>query len=423
MKKLLTYTVGLGLLLVGCTKNETFNENETPNSIKFSSYTGVTRVAPVTTTGINEFGILGHDADGTVLTNLNNNQCTKGGDGKWKPASATAYWPSQSTKYPVTFYAYYPWTPSGTDYTVPSLDYNATTVIYTINDYDKQKDHLAATASAGITDIHSAVSLTFKHMLSQIKFKVAVAEGYSIRIAKIELEGISKTASFDFANADQIGDGSSTQSGLWTSHNTSHKYDFGIKAFQYCKETASTPTAMEIVTDDTNNNLMLIPQMTTGASLDGTSYDSSSGAHILVTYQLYEEVSTRNLVGKYYDGSGNALADNNKRYVKAAFPLDLANFPDATSADKGWHPGKTYTYVLKFGLGGNGGYNANADFYSAASDGTSLITISAATGETVTTPGGTNIAPGEPVLTGQPINFDVNVDLWDAYNTDGIDVE
>ncbi len=413
MKRILTGMAVVTLLLAGCAQNETFDQVEKSNAIGFSTYTGVTRATEVTNANINEFGIVGYTNDGSEVSALNHVKYTGAVSptNSWAPTSGTnATWPLASALYPIDFYAYYPQASnaaSGLTSAVKTVSYTASTTA------SAQVDLLAAAVENRLFGNYADVQLAFKHILSQIKFKVSVGANLVVRIAKIEIVNVGEAATFDFAKVNNIGDGVTSQQsaagGIWTQPaTTSTVYDFGMTAANF-----TGADAVE-VTNSYGNNLMLIPQATSGGSAAGDTY-ARDGAYIRVTYMMYNSTTYHNIVGKYYETNGNATPlATGSLFVKAAFRLDLANFDGSNTTGNGWLPGKRYTYTLKFGQdGGNGGYNDNDEFVKE--DGSDSGTI-------VTDPTGTPvIGPGDPFLPGKPIVFRVDVGDW--VDATGINVQ
>ncbi len=413
MKKILT-SAAFVLLLAGCSQNETFDQVDPSNTIQFSPYAGVTKAQEVANTNasgakpIDEFGIVGYTSGGTAIANLGHVKYTGSvtPDNTWTSEAGVATWPTASGSYPVSFYAYYPQASNAAS----GITATAKTVSYTVGAAGTQTDLLAASVTDREYGDYLNVQLNFKHILSQIKFKVAVGTDLKVQIAKIEIVKVGNAATFDFAKVNTIGNATGQQSGtsaIWTQPaTTTATYDFGMgtNVATYTYNASDANDNVYDVTTTTNSNLMLIPQATSGGGFTNSKYNRD-GAYIRVTYMMYNPKTYNNIVGKLYVTGGQSTELGTPLFVKAAFRLDLANFDGSSAAGKGWLPGKKYTYTLTFGKdGGNGGYNDNQYFVDKDGNNTS---------EEVSDPSGTPlIAPGDPLLPGKNIVFKVDVAGW-----------
>ena len=215
-KQFLTVAVA-ALALAGCSKNETV-EVASNRAIEFNSFVNkntraVTEVSQLTNFYV--FGMYGTTPEDIVFNNELNTK--------------TAYWVANKL---YEFGAYY----NVDKYEGASFDYTTKTLTFSGYTPDNGKDLVVATAShttdADVTN-EDKVQLSFKHMLSQVKFtfNTTAADAYTIKISDLKFsakktetgkynstDGITWTAAGDdaeytYATIDDIADKSKNYSG------------------------------------------------------------------------------------------------------------------------------------------------------------------------------------------------------------------
>lgn len=169
-------------------------------------------------------------------------------DGAWKlDPTGPYYWPLDEY---VQFFAYSP----DVTYKEPAANkYPAFT--YTIAEVANQKDIVAAyTKNAKKPAVGTDVTLKFKHILTQINFKLKGKDtGYTYTVTKIELSGIKNAGTFTYKDyADE-----NAAIGSWAPDATTASYTYAATYTDF----DSTADLDKIATG--SNSLMLMPQTLT----------------------------------------------------------------------------------------------------------------------------------------------------------------
>lgn len=202
MKKSLLFCGVAALAFASCTQNEVLDVNEN-RAIGFDAFVGKPTkvVTDLTGSTLSKFYVFGDSENGAsiVFDNTEVNGADEGsGSGKtWTPADQ-AYWTTGKT---YQFGAY----SDGNNGLIKGTQVsfaNGTLTIkgYSVND---SKDLIAATKSVTCNNGDEIVDLSFKHLLSKIKFTfstTAVPTAYKLEVTSITFSGIKTGAGCTFEN-------------------------------------------------------------------------------------------------------------------------------------------------------------------------------------------------------------------------------
>ena len=293
-------------------------------------------------------------AGGSGITVTNN-------DGVWKEDAAnTAYWPAESA--PLNFQAITP--ASDGSFTVTnSVSDNlahmvANVTVPTVN--ADQKDILMANEDGVTQSTHGrSVKLDFKHVLSQVRFKVQTAsKQLSGNIGAISLCNIKSTGSVGYHAADDVADGTNDWKkvvlGTMVSDDAVASYAIGMGDGSFGTAQFGAGNAKDVTAAD--GSLMMLPQTTVKwTTVDGSAVTIAAAD---AAKNTYIKISCKILNGNTY------LVGSENTYGEVYIPF-AAN----------WTMGKKYIYTINIGTG-TGGFDVN----------------------------------GKPLV--QPISYSVDVDEW-----------
>ena len=289
-------------------------------------------------------------------------------DGVWKEdAVNTAYWPAETA--PLNFQAIAP--ASDASFTVTnSVSDNLAHMVANVTvptDNASQKDILMANEDKVTQSTHGrSVQLDFKHVLSQVHFKVQTAsQQLSGEIGAISLCNIKSTGSVGYHAADDVADGSNAWKkvvlGTTVSDDDVASYAIGMGDGSFGTAQFGAGNAKDVTAAD--GSLMMLPQTTVKwTTVDGTpvtvaAADAAKNTYIKISCKIKNG-------GTYLVGSENTYGE--------------VYIPFAAS----WAMGKKYIYTINIGTG-TGGFDVN----------------------------------GKPLI--QPISYSVDVDEWgEAVNGD-----
>ncbi len=419
MKKILVAIAVAGVMLTGCTKNQTDGfKVQNPDVIGFSTSTSRASVYDLSTLTDDPAGfkVFGQTANvsGAWYDNVDGTNNYAFASGAWGWAGEDAVWPTTDGSYPMTFYAVYP-VKNLTSETVAALSDNIEIAAAAAD----QVDMLSAKATAGGKPASGQVSLTFKHILSKVNFGVIAGHEMRVEVQSVAVRNVNSKGTYNYITQ--------TWSGATTSP-AGYSYFFYLPAnnaqLPYFETTGGSgeDTAVPIYAGtDHSNHLMLMPQSSASgapAAWDKTIANLANGAYIEVTY-LIVDTSTDpedDYIGyrqgtTYLDEHTGFAANNNGweptytgglgtgtaqydgfLYVKVGFPLTL-----------NWEAGKGYTYNICLGTANStNGYYISDNYIDDDGNETNVPILD---------PKGDPIEPGEPVTDGI-INFLVAVDPW-----------
>ena len=282
--------------------------------------------------------------------------------GVWKEdASNTAYWPAESA--PLNFQAIAP--ASDESFSVAnSVSDNLAHMVASVTvpvDNTLQKDILMANAD-GVTQSSNArkVDLAFKHVLSQVRFKVQTAsKQLSGSIEGISLCNIKQTGTVGYHAANDMIDGTNAWKkvslGSTVSDEVVASYPLGMAAdCSFGSAQFGPGNAKDVTAAD--GSLLMLPQTTVkwttadGAAVPVSSADAAKNSYIKISCKILNGST-------YLVGSESSFGEV---YIPFAASLLM---------------GKRYVYTINIGTG-TGGFDIN----------------------------------GKPVV--QPISYSVDVDEW-----------
>ena len=339
--------------LTACTNDEVMEVNR-GRGITFQVATEASTRATATTTGtIDEFTVWGFTTEnGKNKTLMDALAVTRTGE-TWG-YTGTIYWPAN----PVDFYSVSPTPESGkvsegtvsiandaqtiSDFTANTDQSKQVDLLYAVNKGEKKADHTA-----------SAVSINFRHALSQIVFKAKnTNDNLKVTIRGVKVGNIKKTGDFTYPsssttthNASDKGTIAASTQGTWANVETEETFAAGI-----------TPRTLDGVVSEAvdlttmtgaaySGALFMIPQALTAWDPETTGALSSTnkGVYFLVDCQMQSGEDDVTVWP-------TAEMDTNKDgYAEVAIP----------ASNLTWDQGKKYVYTFVFGEGG--GYEPGTD--------------------------------------------------------------
>lgn len=205
MKKFFFFAAAAAIAMTACTKTQTTAVSE-GNLIRFSnSFVDNVTKADVTNESIKSFWVFGNYNNNTeskwvpLFNNVQVNGTATGSGNVWKPAQ-NAYWVVNENH---AFGAY----ADGTSALSEGVAFDPATKKLTFTDYSAgANDLIAATTDNALTwdgnGDAPAVALTFKHLLSKVKFtfQTGAADTYTMAVSELKVTNAVKTASVDFTD-------------------------------------------------------------------------------------------------------------------------------------------------------------------------------------------------------------------------------
>lgn len=279
MKKIFILAAVTATALTACTKTETTAVSE-GNLIKFdNAFVGNVTKADVTKDDFATFWVYGAaNTDNWADTKFTNSKVTKGeagiGNGSVWSSEEKAYWTPNADH----FFAAYA---NGTDYIADaSLDFDAEHSKLTFNSYTAgDYDLVAAVASKSGANVGDGtkvgnVPLTFKHMLSKVKFtfNTNAAHEQVMTVTDLKFKAV-KTTNGEISDA-------STPTISWTTASgdgvTSADYVYNVEALKDFAEQSETPFSSEMYVIPQSNVIDVTFTVTWKASPDATDTKSAA---------------------------------------------------------------------------------------------------------------------------------------------------
>ncbi len=353
MKKLFLFAVLSGMLFASCSQDELLLSADTADvksPIDFTVSTQAsTRAAEIycNNNPMSSFAVWATltDDDDATTTYINGNTVNYN-NGSWD-LEVPQYWPGYGT---MKFYATN--IPSAVSFksNYPYIN------LYTVStDVEEQEDLLYAAAYDVDGASTDAVSLNFRHALSQILFGVRLTSpGVYVEISEIGIGHVNNTASwFRFpvvsdtsGNYQQHGNYSTTETlsstGSWIS--TSGCVDCVVALDNTVATKTSNQYDLTYVTEkkDYSKAILAMPQTK-------SAYSSSNptGFYFIVKCCIYNVASLT--YGGFNASTDSPIYGTQAEHKYLYIPADIE-----------WNPGYKYTYVIKFG-NGNGGYQLSTD--------------------------------------------------------------
>lgn len=252
---------------------------------------------------------------------------TNKGNGVFSPASPY-YWQNDE----LTFVAF---SPASSDITLEYPGPGAERFIYTTpTDQSKQLDIMVAYGKGSKKTNNGAVSLTFKHVLSQVRFAATSASNISAKIKSIKIHNVMNKVDGSYVNG--VLKASYAKDAVRTT------YGIGLSSVK------SIDGSSKVALYDNNGILLLSPQEQSAADFEGhgvkgekqegkdAGIASSGYVYLEIECSIYDKVHD-----KYILGSATTYGTT---YVPVAV---------------NWVSGKCYTYVINFT--GDGGFGYDPD--------------------------------------------------------------
>ena len=184
------------MMLASCTNEDVLNVSDS-RAIGFNTFVNnnTKAVTDITTASLSKFYVFGDYDEGTSVA-FSNTEVIGSQGGTYTPVNP-AYWQTGKT---YEFGAY----SNGNASLTASFSNGALTITgYSVDD---AKDLIAATASeiaAPVAGGDKSVPLTFKHLLSKVKFTfstTAVPEAFRMEVSNLTFKGIKTAATCVFSN-------------------------------------------------------------------------------------------------------------------------------------------------------------------------------------------------------------------------------
>lgn len=249
---------------------------------------------------------------------------TNNGKGVFRPASPY-YWQNDE----LTFVAL---SPASSDITLEYPGPGAEHFIYTTpTDQSKQLDIMVAYGKGSKKTNNGAVSLTFKHVLSQVRFAATSASNISAMIKSIKIHNIMNKVDGSYSNG--------VLKASYANDAVRTTYGIGLSSVK------SIDGSSKVALYDNNGILLLSPQNQSAADFEGhgvkgetqgTGIASTGYVYLEIECSIYDKVHK-----KYMLGSPTTYGTT---YVPVAV---------------NWVSGKCYTYVINFT--GDGGFGYDPD--------------------------------------------------------------
>lgn len=255
MKKILLTLSAAALVLASCAKIETVKVDEN-RAISFSSFVNKPTKADITNETLKKFWVYGaYNNKGSWASIFTNVGVSGGIGGSWT-TEQTAYWTVDADH---NFAAY----ANGTDpLDDDKISFDAATAALTFNNYEVGGNDLVVARASGLNwdgtnpTEPAPVDLTFKHMLSKVKFTFTTTDSEDY---------IYKVSNLQIASAYTVGNGNYNGNVTWTLDGTAD----GTYKFEDIEDFAQQNGA--------SVELYVIPQSNESlvASFTITAYDSN----------------------------------------------------------------------------------------------------------------------------------------------------
>ncbi|MCF2593340.1 fimbrillin family protein [Bacteroides caecigallinarum] len=206
MKRNLLFCGVAALAFASCTQNEVLNVNEN-RAIGFDAFVGkATKAGEVVQASFSKFAVYGsYTTDNSNWTPVYQNVTVNGtNNSNWTPEKQ-AYWQSGAD---YSFCAY----SNGNDVLADNkVTFDAATTKLSFTNYEAGENDLVVASNSTIRSVNPSsqgeVQLSFKHMLSKVKFtfKTDASDNYTMKVNSLKISNAIKTGSCDYTNGT-IGD-------------------------------------------------------------------------------------------------------------------------------------------------------------------------------------------------------------------------
>ena len=336
--------VALSAVALTACNNEDVLEVNQGRGISFQVATEAsTRATATTTSTIDNFKVWGF-TDGKTL--MNGIEVSKSGS-EWT-YDGTIFWPATD----VDFYSVSPAENCGgtvnitkdkqeiTNFTVNADQSKQVDLLYAVNKGEKKADHEA-----------SAVSINFRHALSQIVFKAKnTNENLKVIVKGVKIANIKKAGDFTYPDAATTAHNNSTTGsivattqGTWSNVSTAEKFSAGMDDAGVTLD-GKVETAKDL--SNATGALFMIPQALTpwNPSTTGALNADNTGVYFLLNCQILSGTNKDIQVWP---------SEADETFAEIAVPANTLT----------WEQGKKYVYTFIFGEGAGyePGENPNPD--------------------------------------------------------------
>lgn len=276
MKKIILSLATIGLVLASCSKDEVTGVNvQGPDVIKFNSTTSRAAISNIETIkpGFRVYGTSG-SAPAAWYTGIDGTVLYRYSGGAWGWASGAPQWPTETTGYPMTFYAMYPADDTNLTATAPSTLTREITIAAT---RAAQTDMLGAKASTTSKPSDGALSMTFNHILSKVDFGVIAGLNTTPVVLSMGTNNVYDKATYDYVGETWLA------APAISGNATYAYYDGAIKIFTIGTDTAEE-TAQPFYIGTNSEYLMLMPQ--THAAWQKNTATLATGSYAGMIYRL-----------------------------------------------------------------------------------------------------------------------------------------
>ena len=350
MKSKLLVAALSAVALTACNNDEVMEVNQ-GRGISFQVATETsTRAQATTTSTIDEFMVWGFTQEEPAKTLMEELSVSKSGS-EWT-YDGTIFWPAA----PVDFYSISPEPVSDkvsegtvsisnseqkiTGFTVNTDQSKQVDLLYAVNKGEKKADHEA-----------SAVSINFRHALSQIVFKAKnTNKNLKVIIKGVKIGNIKKAGDFTYPNAATTAHNNSTTGsivattqGTWSNVSTLEDFSAGMDAAGVTLD-GVVSTAKDL--SNATGALFMIPQALTPwiPTSTGALSQTNTGVYFLLNCQILSGTNKNIQVWP---------SDADETFAEIAVPAETLT----------WEQGKKYVYTFIFGEGAGyePGENPNPD--------------------------------------------------------------
>ena len=235
------------------------------NVTSFEGGTAATRGVPVTSLETyGSFHVQAHCTDnGAPVSQFYMDDNATNSDGTVWSTSQVRYWPGENRT--LQFFA---WAPANAAFTATPGSPESTTYEYTVPDNaTDQKDIVVATTDRYNGDYEQQVPLTFKHILTAVKFETG-SQMQPGTIKSVALKGVKKSGTY---TAFPTG-GTAGGEGEWTPYTTAGDFSQELNKPTTGTETDGTPVTTE------EGTFMMLPQtLPDDAEVEVVFLDQTSG--------------------------------------------------------------------------------------------------------------------------------------------------
>lgn len=400
MKKQFFYMAAAAIALTSCSSEDVIEVNQ-GDAIEFRVSTGIgsnSRGTETTTGNLTQFFITAINSgnlyfQNALFTEVEGNKYTH---------SPAYYWPGNGSTVDFYGFSYYTTTnfTDGTvsDFGTVSIDGSTKQITnFTVKDEVADQVDLVTTTAQGSSQNQGSMTLTFNHVLSQIRIKAKnTNSNYKYEIMGVKIGHIKNKGTYTFpaipATATSEGDATSAPS--WSSQEGNATYEvifsqaIALESTEKCLLGSDAVAATEPSEGDEANavtpgtGIMAIPQEITNWNRPTTPSNgneataTNSGSYIAVLVKI-TMLGTKTVIYPYSNSAATVdEGEGNTTTLPSGYAYAYVPFPNNTS----WTGGNCYTYNLDFSNGA--GYEDNGTPILGGAIEFSSITVTAWTNST-----------------------------------------